>query len=82
MKPFSALVLIAASAAAVSPDRHPGIYEFAPANPAYCREQAAQQKLWVNRPQRLGDLPPSYTIRLKDHRSPKQEACVRLRRVR
>jgi len=82
MRPFAALAVAAVSAAAMSADRHPGIYEFAPASPEHCREQAAQQQARPGRPQKLGELPRAYAIRLKDSAPPKQEACVRLRRVR
>lgn len=77
--------LIALAAAAVSlgaADRHEGFYRFAPAPEQHCIEQVRRQEAAPSKPQRLGELPAAYAIRLKDDAKPAANSCFRLKRER
>lgn len=62
----TAAALIAATGATAAQDRHPGVYQFTPLTPGWC---ATQAQGWrpdeaPARVERLGELPPAYTIRI------------------
>jgi hypothetical protein len=72
MKPLLALLLlvialaIPAGAFGAPPDRYPGVYQFRPMAPGECAARQRERQLSPRpvRPQRLGDLPAAYVIRL------------------
>ncbi len=56
-----------AQPSAQTPDRHPGVYQFQPLPTGYCASRQQQDFKPDSAParfQRLGELPPAYSIRL------------------
>jgi hypothetical protein len=66
LPPLALAALASAATAAAAPsDRHPGVYQFRPIDPAVCASRERQKgPPKPVRSQRLGDLPAAYVIRL------------------
>ena len=97
MKPLLALLLliIALAVPAIAlggpSDQHPGVYRFRPERPGECaaRERERQVAPRPVRPQRLGNLPPAFVIRLVDPQrssraaaAPAFDPCAIIERVK
>jgi len=93
--PTLALAALASAAAAVAApsDRHPGVYQFRPVDPAVCAHRERQKgPPKPVRSQRLGDLPAAYVIRLagspatapraRPEDQPTYDHCAGIERVR
>lgn len=79
---IGSIALIFAAVSSVPADRHEGMYRFVPAPEPYCIEQIRRAQAAPARPQRLGELPAAYAIRLKNDSKPAANSCVRLQRER
>lgn len=79
---IGSIALIFAAVSGLSVDRHDGVYRFTPAPDRYCIEQVRQARSAPAKPQRLGELPAAYAIRLKDDAKPVSNSCFGLKRER
>jgi hypothetical protein len=77
--------LVALAAAAVSlagADRHPGVWRFADAPAEQCIEQVRRAQAKPKEPEKLGELPPAYAIRLSSDPNRSPDHCFQLQRER
>ena len=79
---IGSIALVFAAVSGISADRHEGFYRFVSAPEKHCIEQIARAQSAPATPQRLGELPAAYAIRLKDDAKPVANSCFRLKRER
>ena len=72
---IGSIALILAAVSSVSPDRHEGVWRFVPAPEQHCIEQVRRAQAAPARPQRLGELPAAYAIRLRGDAKPVANSC-------
>ncbi|HYG27401.1 MAG TPA: hypothetical protein VD906_10880 [Caulobacteraceae bacterium] len=78
----SLIALAAAAVSLASADRHEGVWRFADAPAQHCIEQVRRAEATPKAPQKLGELPAAYAIRLKNGQELRSSPCFRLQRER
>lgn len=76
------IALAAAAVSTPSADRHEGVWRFTDAPAQHCIEEVRRAEAKPKRPEKLGELPPAYAIRLNNDANRVANSCFKLERER